>query len=87
MWFKTNLKNQVSVNKDGNIKNSTIINNNDKLNEVYLIVGEIRGMLTSINSELQYMHRQLDRVMEDQAQLKNRIQNLENNFYRGNRRY
>lgn len=87
MWFKTNLKNNVNVQKDGNIKNSTIINNNDKLNEIYLIVGEIRGTLTSINSELRYIHNQVDRLSEDQAQLKNRIQNLENNFYRGNRRY
>lgn len=87
MWFKTNLKNQVSVNKDGNIKNSTIINNNDKLNEVYLIVGRIEGTLNSITSELKYMHRQIDRLSEDQAQIKNRLSNLENNYYRNGRRY
>lgn len=87
MWFKTNLKNDVRVQKDGNIKNSTIINNNDKLNEIYLIVGEIRGSLKSIDSELRYMRNQFDRIAEDQAQLKNRIQQLENNFYRNNRRY
>lgn len=87
MWFKTNLKNQVSVNKDGNIKNSTIINNNDKLNEVYLLVGEIKGTLTSIQGELRYIHNQVDRLAEEQAQIKNRLYNLENNFYRNNRRY
>lgn len=87
MWFKTNLKNQVSVNKDGNIKNSTIINSNDKLNEVYLLVGEMRGTLKSIQSELRYIHNQVDRVVEEQAQLKNRLSNLENNYYRNNRRY
>lgn len=87
MWFKTSLKNNVSVNKDGNIKNSTIINNNDKLNEVYLIVGRIEGTLTSIQSELRYIHNQVDRLSEENAQLKNRLTNLENNYYRKNRRY
>lgn len=85
MWFKFGSK--VSVNKEGNIKNSTIINGNDKLNEIYLMVGEIRGTLTSINNELRHINTVLDRVNEDNAMLKNRLQNLENNYYRGNRRY
>lgn len=85
MWFKFGSK--VSVNKEGNIKNSTIINGSDKLNEIYLMVGEIRGTLTSINNELRHINTVLDRVNEDNAMLKNRLQNLENNYYRGNRRY
>lgn len=87
MWFKTHLKNNVSVNKDGNIKNSTIINNNDKLNDIYLIVGRIEGMLSSIQSELKYIHNQIDHLSEEQSKLKNRLYNLENNYYRNGRRY
>lgn len=90
MWFKNLFKinNKSSYERDGhNIKNSTIINNNEKLNDIYLMMGELKGTLTSINNELRYIHNKLDRVDEETMKLKNRIGNLENNYYRKNRRY
>lgn len=89
MWFKNLFKIKSSYDKgDGHtIKNSTIISNGAKLNEIYLMLGEIKGVLKSINGEMQYIHRKLDRIDEEQMKLKNRVVNLENNFYRNNRRY
>lgn len=91
MWFKNLFKinNKSNYNRDGhNIKNSTIINqSDDKLNQIFLMVGEIKGTLKSIESEMRYLRNQTDRLDEDISKTKNRIRNLENNFYRNNRRY